>query len=230
MTNGIESRVVYIYGLWDSRDSRLRYIGKTINPKARLRRHCLDYDKGKITHCSTWVKGLLNDGLEPMMEILEECTEETWREAERDWIAKARGFGLDLVNMVDGGMGGAVRGRKLSKEHIEKMVKARVYKPSPLKGRPLSPERKAQLLAARQGVKPRLGMKNSPEQNAKIGAANAIALKGRKLDEAHLIELRKNGLKRWETEGASDKQREAMEKNGRNDKGQFLSKREEEKE
>jgi len=41
-----ESRMVYIYGLWDPRDSRLRYIGKTINLKSAYKRQ--RNDKGQF--------------------------------------------------------------------------------------------------------------------------------------------------------------------------------------
>lgn len=174
----------------------MRYVGKTVNLKARLHRHCADYDRGKVTHCSTWVKGLLNDGLEPMMEVLEECNEETWREAERDWIAKARNFGLDLTNMVDGGNGGHARGVSLSEEtkkKISQKLKGRVI----TWAKPLTPEDKARLLASRGNNKTRLGMKNSPEHNAKIGRANSIALKGRKVSEDERERLRQMVIKRW---------------------------------
>lgn len=190
-------RTVYIYGLWDCRDSRLRYIGKTVNLKARLHRHCVDYDRGKLTHCSTWVKGLLNEGLEPMMEILEECTEDNWREAERDWIAKARNFGLAITNMVDGGNGGHAKGILLSEEtkrKISQKLKGRVI----TWARPLTPENKAKLLAGQGENRPRLGMKNSPEQNAKIGAANSKRLKGRIVTEEERERLRQMAIKRWE--------------------------------
>ncbi len=192
-------RIVYIYGLWDCRDGRLRYIGKTVNLKARLHRHCVDYDRGKITHSSTWVKGLLNDGLEPMMEVLEECNESNWQEVERDWISKARELGLELVNMVDGGTGGAVRGRIVPqevKDKISRKLKGRII----TWAKPLTPEQKAKLLASQGDNKGRLGMKNSPEHNARIGKANSIALKGRKISEAEREHLRKMLIKRWHKE------------------------------
>lgn len=189
-------KTVYIYGLWDCRDGRLRYIGKTINLKARLRRHLTDYDRGKITHCTTWIKGLLNENLEPMMEILEECTEDNWQEAERAWISEARKFGLNLVNMVDGGTGGALKGRVLSQETKNKIsdkLKGRVV----TWGKPMSRETLQKMIASR---KPRKGHKLTEEHKQKIGAANSIALKGRKLDDEHIELNRQAALKRWAKE------------------------------
>lgn len=213
-------RTVYIYGLWDCRDSRLRYIGKTVNLKARLHRHCADYDRGKITHCSTWIKGLLNEGLEPMMEVLEECTEDNWQDAERAWISKAKELGLSLVNMADGGSGGAIKGRVISQETKDKISKK-------LKGRivtwakPLTPEQKAKLMINRGSNKPRLGMKNTPEHNAKIGKANSIALKGKKQDKERAEKSRQASIKRWSREGEREKMSQKMKEIRRNKKGQF---------
>lgn len=213
---------VYIYGLWDPRDISLRYIGKTIRPKARLHRHLVDYDRGKITHCSTWVKGLLNDGLEPLMEILEECTEETWREAERGWIADGRNIGLRLTNMVDGGLGGAVRGRKLSIDQRKKMSESLMGRPGPMKGKKQTEEAKEKDRIGHLGKRPRLGMKNKPETNAKIGAANAIALKGRKPPPETVEKLHEALRIRWSRPESHQRASELNSKRPRNSKGQFV--------
>jgi group I intron endonuclease len=193
-------RTVYIYGLWDCRDNRLRYIGKTVNLKARLYRHCVDYDRGKITHCSTWVKGLLNEGLEPMMEILEECTEETWQEVERGWIAKGKELGLNLVNMVSGGKGGSIRGRKIPQVVRDKIRQKLLGRPGSMKGMKHTQEAKEKVRQAKLGKKnPKIqGRKLTQEHKDKIGAANAIALKGRKVSEVERERLRQIAINRWQ--------------------------------
>lgn len=137
------------------------------------------------------------------MEVLEECTEGNWREAERDWIARGRELGLNLVNMVDGGNGGHARGVSLSEETKKKISQK-------LKGRivtwakPLTPENKAKFLAGQRNNKPRLGMKNTPEQNAKIGAATSKRLKGRKVTEEEREQLRQMSIKRWQNRDNND--------------------------
>lgn len=214
---------VYIYGLWDPRDGRLRYIGKTVNPRARFYRHLVDYDRGKITHCSTWVKGILQSGNKPMMEILEEVTPETWQEIERDWIAQARTYGLDLVNMVSGGSGGRTPGTPMPeevKQKISQKLKGRdAYW---LKGKARTEAEKQAISLANKGRKPRLGMHNRPETNAKIGASNSIVLRGRKLSETEKQRCYKGAQSRWSKPGEHERAQEKNSKRPRNSKGQFV--------
>ena len=68
---------------------------------------------------------------------------------------------------------------------------------------------------------PRKGMKNTPEQNAKIGAANAIALAGRPLPKGA---IEKGHRVRWSDPEARQRQAEAMEKYRDPETGQFLPK------
>lgn len=95
---------VYIYGLWDPRNYQLRYIGKSVNPEHRFRGHLDDakYTNNKSYKCS-WIRQLLSEGLIPSMEILEECTDDNWQEAEIAWIKEGREKGLNLTNISNGG-------------------------------------------------------------------------------------------------------------------------------
>ncbi len=99
MYNGM----VYIYALVDSRDDRVRYIGRTVNPEKRLRKHIneLEFD----THKNRWIKKLLSLNLKPYMIIIQ-CVEETiWREREKFWIGKCKELGFSLTNGSLGGDG-----------------------------------------------------------------------------------------------------------------------------
>jgi hypothetical protein len=90
--------------LFDPIHCHLKYIGKSQNPKDRCKGHIEEAKKGlSNTHKDNWIKQLLSKGLEPSFEVLEECTEETWQEAEIKWIKECRENGIDLTNVLDGG-------------------------------------------------------------------------------------------------------------------------------
>lgn len=96
---------IYIYGLFDPRTLELRYIGRTKNIALRLKGHISEakHINKKDTHKNNWIKQLLNEGLEPAIEILEECTIDTWEQAERGWITDCKKHGVRLVNIARGG-------------------------------------------------------------------------------------------------------------------------------
>ena len=105
----------FIYGLFDPRDYRLRYIGKADNIQKRISKHITTAKHGQRTHKDDWVRLLLSQGLEPSIEILEEVPIDKWQESEMAWIADCKRFGLDLTNNTIGG--GGITG--LSEEAIE---------------------------------------------------------------------------------------------------------------
>lgn len=102
-------RTIYIYTLKDPISNDIRYIGKTTNPKDRLNAH-ITRSKNNKYHSARWVKSVLNKGLRPVLEVIEECTENNWVEREKHWIAYYREL-FDLTNILDGGEGGATFGR-----------------------------------------------------------------------------------------------------------------------
>lgn len=112
----------FIYGLFDPRDCRLRYIGKSDNPQKRLEQHIFFARHGSKSHKDTWIRSLLSTDLEPAIEILEECTEGNWQEIEKAWINECKRFGLRLTNTTDGGLGGrGGKGKPLTEEHKRKI-------------------------------------------------------------------------------------------------------------
>lgn len=95
--------ITYIYGLIDPFTDEIRYIGKSIRPKERLRDHCNDHSDCHRTH---WIQRVIAHGRRPKLVILQELSEsDDWQQAERDWIAKARESGWPLTNGTDGGDG-----------------------------------------------------------------------------------------------------------------------------
>jgi group I intron endonuclease len=93
---------MYIYKLTDPKNNEVRYIGKTINIKRRYKQHL--YDKRK-SHKSSWVQSLRNQKLKPILEILETCENDNWKEREIYWIKQFN----NLTNLKEGGGSDYVR-------------------------------------------------------------------------------------------------------------------------
>jgi len=96
------SSAVSIYALSDPRTREVRYVGKTTDPRQRLRQHSSD-SRGRITPTKAWLRSLRRDGLTPIMQVLETCTADAWEERERHHIARLRAEGCRLTNLAEGG-------------------------------------------------------------------------------------------------------------------------------
>lgn len=95
--------VVYIYILRDPRTNEIKYVGKTVDPRSRSKKHGLPSQlRGSGVRKVKWILELRSIGLRPIFEIIEECTEENWEERERYWISYHGGPGV-LVNVREGG-------------------------------------------------------------------------------------------------------------------------------
>lgn len=96
---------VYIYGLFCPLTDDLRYIGKSVDPDERLRRH-LDAARKPKNYNQRWIASLVRQGLRPAMSVLlEVAQDEDWAEVERAMIAEAKACGLRLTNTAIGGEG-----------------------------------------------------------------------------------------------------------------------------
>lgn len=98
---------VYFYALRDPITNECRYIGKTVRPVTRYRRHIVEAEtKKRDHHCARWIRIVLGNGLFPQMEILETLvSEDGWEEREKFWISYYRSTGANLTNIMDGGQG-----------------------------------------------------------------------------------------------------------------------------
>lgn len=94
---------ITIYGLLDPRTAKVRYVGKTNDPKRRLSQHIKGRDDQRMTPVRTWVKALARRGIEPRMIEIELCEPAQWEDRERYWIRYFRDGGHDILNMADGG-------------------------------------------------------------------------------------------------------------------------------
>lgn len=161
----------YFYTLTDPRENEIRYVGKTINPSSRKSLHFTG--KGK-THCANWIKNLLEDGLVPIMEIIDEITtdvHEEWMEKERYWIKLHRDMGCPLTNLADGGAG--TPGIKHTEEYKAMMSSLR-------SGVPLSETTKERIR------KSQLGRKHSEQSRKNMGDSH----RGHKQTPEHIEKVR----------------------------------------
>lgn len=94
-----------IYTLRCPESGAVRYVGKCVRMKARLRQHISDARIGKIkSHKCAWIRSLLNRGLRPVMALDVEIEEwQNWKAVEIERVAYYRGIGCDLTNGTDGG-------------------------------------------------------------------------------------------------------------------------------
>ena len=79
--------IAYIYGLVDPRNNKIRYVGKTINPKNRLIEHISESKKlNLVNYRLKWIRKLTSLGLEPNMIILRSCSIEDYEKYETEYI------------------------------------------------------------------------------------------------------------------------------------------------
>lgn len=105
-----------IYALLDPRDTNIRYIGYTSNPKTRLRDHMQSSrtSREKISHKSNWIRALDKEGLKPIYKTLARTKSlEEIKQLEIDHIA----YYKQLYKLTNGTKGGdGVNGLKWSEE------------------------------------------------------------------------------------------------------------------
>lgn len=99
----MEHKKTYIYGLHQLGESVtcIRYIGRTVDPAARLLGH--KYDRG-VTSKAAWVRSLADDGETIGMIILDTAeTSEGANAKENAWILLAKNLGWQLTNSTSPG-------------------------------------------------------------------------------------------------------------------------------
>jgi hypothetical protein len=99
----LEETPIFIYALAHPQTAEVHYIGKSHQPRKRLAQHALASLKDPRKR--RWIRGLIAANNPPEVLILETCTPENWRDAERKWIAVFRHCGARLFNLTAGGDG-----------------------------------------------------------------------------------------------------------------------------
>jgi len=184
----------YIYGLIDPKSHYLRYVGKSNNPKDRLRGHMTDKCR---CHRTNWLSGLGMLGLKPQIRIIDVVPKENWKFWEKFYIAKYRSLGFKLVNGTEGGDGlnnpteevrrkisNSNKGKKKpprTKEHCRKIsefnsgrvrsIETRRKISQALRERKIKKETRQKLSKLLMGNKSKLGQKASKETCRKMSAS-----------------------------------------------------------
>lgn len=115
----------FIYCLKDPRDNLVKYVGKSNNPKKRLKEH-ISESKTKKTKKERWINKLLKLGIEPTLEILKEINVGESLIWEPFFIKKFKQEGNILVNDDENGLGTAGgKGKKILKK-IQEQSKIKV--------------------------------------------------------------------------------------------------------
>lgn len=103
VTEEKNENIIFIYGLKDPRDNKIRYVGWTKDIKKRLINHITPSRIKKNTHKNNWIKQLLSLNLKPEIIIIEEVSYDNRLQKEKYWI---NFYGRDnLTNSTDGGEG-----------------------------------------------------------------------------------------------------------------------------
>jgi hypothetical protein len=189
-----------VYALIDPRTEAIRYIGLSIDPIDRLRRHIQRARRGAPSHKDNWIRQLLSLGIKPKVKVLETlCTREEACNREQYLISQATARGWNLTNST---LGGEVSwtcipevGRKISERNRGR--------PSPLKGIKRSEEFKQKLrkprnrifsLEERKAIGDRFrGKKLSDEQRRNIG----LGSKGHRLTPESRSKISEAAKSQW---------------------------------
>ena len=136
--------MIKIYTLKHPITNEIRYIGKTSKKlKERLSCHISDAKvKRYKNHNSNWIFSLLEQEIEPVIELLDEVDDNNWILFEQYWISQFKSWGFRLTNLCSGGKGGT--GNIPSKETIE-------LRASKLRGIPCSERTKEKISKANAG-------------------------------------------------------------------------------
>lgn len=194
----------YIYVLRDPGSGLVRYVGKANDVQHRFNVHKKQAEGKRLTFCSRWIRGLILQGQEPIVEVIEEVSEREWPNAERKWIAHYLSINMPLTNMTVGG-DGAIPTELCEEEfrrRISEGVKRKALDPEWrwhcgdfLRGKHLTPEWRAKIGESNKGrvTKPESIRKcketwrknNKPRKPASEETRRKLskALKGRKFSE-----------------------------------------------
>ena len=111
---------VYLYELLDPSNFEIRYVGKTLDPKTRYRKHLTQKNN---SYKNKWLKSIHPN--KPIMRIIDFCKDSEGNSREISVVKQYREKGIRLTNLTKGGDGGnTFEGRKHTEEAKRKISKA----------------------------------------------------------------------------------------------------------
>lgn len=199
----------YIYTLSHPETGEIRYVGKTTNLKRRAYQHFNVKICKKLgnKHLGNWLLSILNSNLKPILEIIEECTD-NWVESEQYWIEQFKSWDFNLLNVTKGGEGFGYKHseeskrkmslvqkglpRNFTKETLEEKRKLMQGDSNPMK----NPLYKQKVINARKGNNS--WVTDSMKENLKIRIQESVKNNTQPANKAILqYDLQGNFIKEW---------------------------------
>jgi group I intron endonuclease len=141
----------YIYTLSHPINGEIVYVGKTVTSLShRLSSHIIDSKRHSRKIC-TWIKKLSNQGLTPVIEELDRCSNDESSQLEQFYIQMFKSWNFILKNHTDGGEG--TFGYKHSKEYCELKSKQVRGENNPFYGKKHNDDVKQKISAANKNKK-----------------------------------------------------------------------------
>lgn len=219
----------YLYTLNCPFTKQIKYVGVSIQPKKRFNTHLSKARKSTSTRKRAWIKGLLNQNLKPILNIISEHDRDMIHEIEKSFILECKNKNIELYNLTSGGeikkevsqstkdkLRQANLGKKQSVETIQKRVEK-------LKGQKRTEDVKKKLSENQKGVNNSM-IKSGAGFSKQIEAMRKANI-GRKRDKSIVrkiadklskpviqLDLGGNFVKEWKS--MMDIQRELGFKNG----------------
>lgn len=165
-------KTTFIYSLECPKTGDIRYIGKSNNPRIRLKRHCASFLLKNNTHKNNWIKLLKETNNTPIVGIVDEVLVSEWKYWEKYWISQFKQWGFNLTNGTDGGDG--LLGYVHSVETRKKISNSLLGENHPNWGKKLSKETKDKI---RNG---NIGKIVSEDTRKKISESNMRKIKSSK--------------------------------------------------
>ena len=119
----MKTDIAYIYGLIDPTSELIKYIGKTIDTKERLRNHISESKKGNSYKC-IWIRSLLKRNLKPVLKVLKICPLSDFIKYESYYISMYKSN--KLTNSDYSGQGNIGRSRDII-DRVSAKISKKVY-------------------------------------------------------------------------------------------------------
>lgn len=219
----------YLYTLNCPFTNQIKYVGVSIQPKKRFNTHLSKARQSTSTRKKAWIKGLLNQNLKPILNIISEHDKDVIHEVEKSFILECKNKNIELYNLTSGGeikkevsqsTKDKLRQANLGKKQSAKTIQKRVEK---LKGQKRTEDVKRKLSQNQKGKNNSM-IKSGADFSKQIEAMKKANI-GRKRDKSIgrkiadrlskpviQLDLDGNFVKEWKS--MMDIQRELGFKNG----------------